>query len=179
MYPAEETPPASGTRCRMCLLDSSVNTTKASPLAPPRKERPARVKHGAALEHGGFFWFSFLTFFHLPPSLFNHVSVTSFHDIRMVALAHQAPCASGARMQGEWEGYSEQIPGWSDREPWKPPRRPDVSVWSRLVRNDGGSHTRTPHSHTCTHPHTGTHTGNGWFVTTHCSIQSLHSASYI
>lgn len=50
------------------FLDSNTTPPKASPLLSCLlwKERPARVKHGAALEHGGFFVVSFLKVFHLP-----------------------------------------------------------------------------------------------------------------
>lgn len=104
-------------------------------------------------------WWFLLVFlsqvFPSSPSLFNHVSVTSFHDIGMVALAHQAPCASGARMQGEWEGYSEQIPAGVIGSQWKPPRRPDDRVWSRQERwRIAHTHPSLSHLHTSTHART-------------------------
>lgn len=86
--------PKGVTSSQICLLDSNTPPPKASPLLSclPRKERPAHVKHGAALEHGVFC--SFLSQgFPSPPSLLcsSLVSLTSFHDTRKAHLHTMLP----------------------------------------------------------------------------------------
>lgn len=86
--------PKGVTSSQICLLDSNTPPPKASPLLSCllRKERPARVKHGAALEHSVFCSFLSQGFpsphFLLCSSL---MSLTSFHDTRKARLHTTLP----------------------------------------------------------------------------------------
>ena len=103
-----------------------------------------------------FFVVSFFKVLHLPLCS-NLVSVTSFHDTtRKAPLAHHAPCSFGARTQGKQEGSPLVGPSPGEREPWKLPRMPHVSV-GLFLSGMMDAHT---HTHTLaltlahTHPHT-------------------------
>lgn len=149
-------------------LDSDRNTTKSQPTALlPRKERPVPVKLGAALECGVFC--SFLCQgFPSPPSLFQFC----VHDL---IPWHQGSCACApsslfiwsqdARKAGEVSLSGAKLAEQGVMEATK-----NAWHWCRssLVRNDGCSHTHT-RTLTLTLAHTSTHTGNDWFVKTHCS----------
>lgn len=119
----------------------------------------------------GFFGeISFVIFFILPP--FSHASMTSFHAARVV-LTNQGPWALELGLKARRS--SQRRVSFSDREQRKLARRPDISVDFPVsgMRDSPMSQPLTlTHSHSFTHAHT--YTGDGWFVRTHCSTQSLH-----
>lgn len=106
MYPAEETASPKGwPALRWVYWIPIQHHQKPAPCSPACRERK-----DLNLEIVGqpwnmmFFVVSFLKVFHLPtPTLFQSVSLTSFHDTRKVALVPHAPCLFGARMQGKQE----------------------------------------------------------------------------
>lgn len=156
MYPAEETAYPKGWPALRCAYWIPVQMPpKPAHCSPTRKERPARVKHGAALEHG-VFW-SFLSHSFPSPHFFDQSCVCDlipWHQDSCVCM----PCSMFIWSQ---ERFSVE-PGLGNRERWK---NANISVGHLLSGMKDACTHAPPHSHTCTH----IHTWNGWFVKTHCS----------
>lgn len=132
MYPAEKTASPRGWPALRCAYWIPIQTPpKASLLFSCRESEDLHVWQNLEQLWNTVFFCSFLSQGFPSPHLLlgsNPVSMTSFPDSRKAALAPHAPCSFGSGTLGRQEGFLWAKPSLGNREPWKWPRTPDISV---------------------------------------------------